>query len=141
MSKEDYMEFMKGSRDFGLVDLPEPLPEDQRKLAAFVMAVQATLVQLILEGVFNPAEQIHFMSHLQDFTARLYSGEGVKLEGVKQTLKVNSEAGKLFLSATEDAFINGHENFLEIKRISKQIVEEAEQNKEQENVSTKPTLH
>lgn len=113
---EDLKDFMENRVDFGTKPLEYPLTDDQKKLAAFAMALNASIVQFINEGLFPESQQMHFMGHLQDFMARLHAGEGVKMPNTSQTLQVNSKAGTLFFEASNDAFANGSKNWQEIQQ-------------------------
>lgn len=142
--KTDNTKFRENLQDFGKEPTDFPLDPNQKKLAAIAMGVQAAIIQFILEGLIPLSEQLHFMTHLQDFTARIYSGESLKFDGTGQTLQINSKAGTLFYQAAEEALENGHKNYEKLKEMTKAVNEQnAEANlTEQDNhVSTKPTLH
>lgn len=143
MSPEDVKAFMRGEYDFGERPATVALSEDQKKLAALGMAVNATLVQFIQEGIIPYDQQIHFMGHLQDFANRLYNGESIKMPDTRQTLQVNSQGGNLFYEASLDALTQGSANWEKIKDLGRKAHEEQQaqgQPAEQDNVS-KPTFH
>lgn len=144
-------EFMDNTKDFGLVPLSEPMSDADRKVASMLMATNAALMQLILEGVMPPAEQLHFMIHLQEFANRIYKGEAVKLPTVAQTLAVDSIGGKMFLGSANVALTDGVNNANRIrealkdanaqyeKQVSRLTDNDEQTNKEVKDV--KPTLH
>lgn len=111
-------DFMENKKDYGKEPLDEPLTVEQKKVAALSMGMNAAVIQFILEGHLKQEEQLHFMMHVQDFTARLYSGEEINFDGVTQTLSLNSVAGKLYAEAGEEALLHGHENFNKIKELA-----------------------
>lgn len=119
-TKSDLEDFMLNRSDFGEKPLDYPLSSDEKKIAVMGMAVNATIVQLINEGLFPSEQQIHFMGHLQDFMDRMYNGEGIKLPNTQQTLQINSKAGTLYFEAMNHAFTNGSKNFSELKRLSEE---------------------
>lgn len=138
-NKEDNVRnFIDNIKDFGKEPASKVLTDDQKKLAALSMAMNAAVIQFILEGIIPLDQQLHFMSHLQDFAARIYGGEDFRMEGVTHTLQVNSKAGNLFYDAVEDALKNGHENYLKIKRLS---AEAQSANPQTEQNIVKPTVH
>lgn len=108
-------EFQEGDRDFGLEPPDTPLTEEEKKLAALTMGMNAAVVQFISEGIIPAEQQGHFMMHLQDFTALIYAGEKLNIDGTNQTLALNSVLGRLFSTAAAEALINGHKNFERIK--------------------------
>lgn len=115
MSNEDIRNFNQNSIDYGAVPLDVALTSEQKKIATLSMALNATLVQFINEGLFSPDQMIHFIGHLQDFTQRIYEGENLQIPNTHQTLQINSKAGMLFAEATESAFLHGKETFIKIK--------------------------
>ncbi len=140
----DVSDFMSNRFDFGTKPADIELNDWQKKLAALAMGMNAALVQFILEGIIPNAEQIHFMGHLQDFTARIYAGESVKMPSTGQTLQINSKAGNLFYTAAEEALANGRKNIEELKRLSQELREQQAEGKSEQNpnVSTpKTTVH
>jgi len=137
-------DFMTGNVDYGRVALETPLTDEEKKMAAFGMAINAALIQFILEGIIPIEHQIHFMVHVQDFAAKLYAGEEVRFPDVKQTLALNSEAGRMYAMAAEDALNNGTKNFDKIRELSRAVREQNEQtNKDGETPSldTPRTFH
>lgn len=143
---KDEDNFTVGKVDLGTQPALYPLTDDQKKLASVAMAVNATLVTLIAEGIFPIDHQVHFMGHFQDFMDRIYNGEGVKLDNVNQTLQVNAKTGNLFFEATNNAFYNGSKNFADLKEVSKEMVRRmnAENGASPTIVGepvSKPTLH
>lgn len=139
MKKEDIKAFMENAKDFGLEPASSVLEEWQKKVAALSMGMNAAIVQLILEGSIKPEEQVHFMLHMQDFTARIFAGEKLKLPSTGQTLDINSKAGNLFFEAGEDALVNGSKNYARIKDMVND-----ETRKDQayaEPAISKPTVH
>lgn len=134
----DLEEFMTNRFDFGERSADVELTDDQKRLAAIAMAINATIVQLINEGYFQPDQQIHFMGHLQDFMDRIYHGEGVKMPNTDQTLQVNSKAGNLFFTAMSNAFENGSAHFAEIKRVSQEMVKKMQEENQADPVSDRP---
>lgn len=146
MDREKIKQFMDGQADFGLLPSDGPLTEDQKRLSALGMAMNAAVVQFINEGLFPIEEQLHFMGHLQDFAARIYRGESLKLPNTNQTLQINSKAGNTFYEASVDALDNGVENFAKMKELSRKMAEAMEQGdpnvREQSAVNpSKPTVH
>lgn len=145
--EDDVREFLNTKKDFGLEPSDTVLTDEQKKLSILSMALNATLVQFVLEGLFLPEQQLHFMGHLQDFANRLYNGESIKLPQTSQTLQINSKAGTLFYNATNIAFTSGSENFAAIKRAMQEVQQQQQDNNplgqtEQINNDTaKPTLH
>jgi hypothetical protein len=140
MKKDDIEDFMDNIKDFGKEPAERALTENEKKLAALAMGMNAAIVQFINEGIIPLEEQIHFMLHLQDFTARIYNGEDLKIPRTNQTLQINSKAGNLFLEAAEEALINGHKNYKSINEKLKALEPNIE--KEHENVTEdKRTLH
>jgi len=113
--KDEVRQFMEAAIDYGKKPLEAPLTEEQKKLAALGMAINATIVQFVLEGILPEGEQMHFMMHLGDFAERLYKGELLKMPGTQQTMSVNSEAGRLYALAAEQELNHGHETFLKLK--------------------------
>ncbi len=139
----DVKDFMSNRFDFGTKPSDIELNDWQKKMAALAMGMNAALVQFILEGIIPHAEQIHFMGHLQDYTARIYAGESIKLPGTDQTLQINSKAGNLFYTAAEEALANGRKNFEELKKLSQELrAQQVDENTEQNpNVQPKITVH
>lgn len=138
-------QFYDKTVDLGSLPPAEPLTDGDKKLAAITMAINAALIQFIAEGVIENGQQIHFMAHLQDFTARIYGGEEVRLNNTPHTLKVDSLVGTLFAKAAEDAFIHGHENYLSFKKaVDEASAQTAQDNQDNEGVpfvQSKPTVH
>lgn len=142
MKTEDMRQFMDRKFDFGKAPVDYPLTEDQKQISVLAMAINAAIVQLILEGLFPADEQLHLMGHLQDFANRLYNGESILMPGTGQTLQVNSKAGNLFYEASIEAFKNGTQNFEKVKQVAKELAEERQDNNPtQEQFNAKPTLH
>lgn len=140
MNKDDIDEFRSGV-DFGDKPLKAPMSDLERKIASIAMAIQATMIQLIIENAFDEKQQVHFMVHLQDFMQRLYDGEALNFPDVSQTLKVDSGSGSLFLDAVNEGIKHGHEKFMAIQEEGKRMV--AAQQTEQDNGNAEPkhTLH
>lgn len=117
-------QFMDNEKDYGLEPISEPIPDAERKLASLLMATNATVMQLINEGVLDPPQMLHFMIHLQEFANRIYKGETVKLPGVPQTLAVDSIGGKLFVQSANIALTEGVQNAINIREALKEAQEQ-----------------
>lgn len=137
--------FYESGEDFGKKPLDAPLTDEQKKVGAMAMAMNAAVVQLVLEGVLAPEEQLHFMLHFNDFAERIYGGEEIQMLGTVQTFAVNSEAGKLYAEATEEALKNGHKNYVKIKQRQQEYLERKSAAEQTNNLegdpNVKPTLH
>lgn len=138
--KDEVEMFMKNDLDFGATPLEYELTPEQKKIAAMGMAVNATVIQLISEGIFPLEHQIHFMGHLQDFMDRIYKGESLRLPNVSQTLQVNSKAGNLFYEAANVAFEKGSESFQHMKDISQEMVKAMQDGDEPSAENSNPDL-
>lgn len=125
MDKEEIKSFNTGEFDFGLVPADRELNEHEKRLASVTMAVNAAIVQFVIEGIIPFEEQVHFMGHLQDFISRIYRGDAVKLPGTAQTLALNSKAGNIFYEAAINALEHGEENFQKLQAIRAKWAEEA----------------
>lgn len=145
MDQKRINEFMQNKADYGEVPADYVLTEDQKRLAALAMGINAAVVQFILEGFIPIDEQIHFMGHLHDFTNRIYNGEALKMPSTTQTLNINAKSGTLFFEAAEDALKNGTENFHKLRELGAKLAEAAKQdnveNSTMEQQNVKPTLH
>jgi hypothetical protein len=141
--KEEIEEFYKRSADFGKEPLAEPLTDVERKQATLAMAVNAALIQFVLEGLLSPADQLHFMVHVSDFSERLYKGEEIKFPGAEQTMSVNSRAGWLYNAATDESFRNGSKSLADFKAAIAEYEAKQQTNKDEENgiVPAKYTVH
>lgn len=97
------------STDLGKVAAQTYMDDKARAVAALQIGVNATLQQLIKEGVFDPHQVDHFLIHLSDFSARLYAGEDVNVipenaeyqtnrgqKIVRQTFRVDSRIGEFY---------------------------------------------
>lgn len=113
--------FMENAKDFGKEPPSRPLTDEEKKLASLSMGMNAAVIQFIIEGVIPHEEQLHFMMHVQDFTARLYAGEELRFDTVSQTLSINSVAGELYATAANEALINGHKNYNRIKELANEV--------------------
>lgn len=133
----DISKFNSGDLDFGNSPPSYELSIDQKKLAALAMAIQATVVQFVNEGLFDPTQQVHFMGHLQDFINRLYIGETMNLPNTKQTLQINSKVGNLFFEATNGAFTEGSARWAKIKEMSQEAAKQAERSNVTEDAKPK----
>lgn len=140
---EDVKNFNLGNFDFGEKPADYELSPDQKRIAAMSMGINAAIVQFVLEGYIPYDQQVHFMGHLQDFTSRIYRGESVKMPGTKQTLKLDSKAGTLFLEAAINALEHGEENFKKLNEWAKELEQrKAEGNDDPVPTEAKPqTLH
>lgn len=107
MTIEELKSAHADGRDLGKEPSSRALTEVERKLIASSMAVNASIVQFMLEGIVPAEEQVHFMIHYADFLARLYAGEDVKINGIPSTFSVDSKAGELYLEAVEEALKHG----------------------------------
>lgn len=147
MQNSDFEKFMHNAEDYGVKPIDKPLEEQQRKLVALAMAVNAAVIQFVNEGILEPAQQIHFMMHVQDFANQLIDGGKLRLENTPQTLAVDSAAGRLYHTATEIAFKHGSENFARLKELGRQqAMQNNDANFDPEtngdaNVGSKTTLH
>lgn len=139
MNEKELENFVKNVTDFGTTPSDVELTPEQKKLSTISMAVQATIVQFINEGLIPIDQQLHFMGHLQDFANRIYNGESIKLPNTQQTLQINSKAGTLFHAVTENALVNGSANFSELKRVSQEYAQLQEQGQTEQ--SGKRTLN
>lgn len=138
MKTDDMKDFIEGKVDFGKVEPDFPMTEDQRQIAALTMATNCALVQLVLEGSIEPEQQMHFMSHLQDFAERIYGGESITFESNKdQTLQLNSKAGTLFYEAAMEALKNGHKNFKQLSELGRKIAAARNANPDQPDDANK----
>jgi len=120
-------DFMTGAVDYGRVPPTRELSEEEKKIATFTMAANAAVIQFMLEGIIPIEHQIHFMVHMQDFTARLWKGEEIRFPDVKQTLSLDSEAGRMYADAASDALLNGSKNYKAVKELSAAVKESREQ--------------
>lgn len=83
------------------------LTDSERQIASLVLATNTAVIQFIMEGLLKPADQAHFMVHLQDAYARLYTRDDVIVHGERIELSVDSKAGELALTAIANAVNRG----------------------------------
>lgn len=141
MPNDNVKEFNANTKDFGLEPLTFEMSEPDKKLSALFLAINASLAQFVLEGILTPADQVHFVVHMQDFAAKLYTGEVIKIDGVNQTLNVNSLIGKIFLDEANDALLNGKENVSKMRKAIDELAKEQGADKQtnlDESASEKP---
>jgi hypothetical protein len=121
--REKFRKMMEGldfSEDLGKQPAQAHMDETAQKLSALYLAINATLQQLIKEGVFDPKEIDHFLLHFSDFASRLFAGESVSVyknkedmvtsTGVKitnQSFSVNSRIGELYKNMAELVLVEG----------------------------------
>jgi hypothetical protein len=126
-SENDMKDFMTNVKDFGKEPATRELTDSEKRFAAISMAVNATVVQFINEGILPIGEQMHFMQHLQDFAERLYRGESLKLANTGQTLQINSKSGNMFFDAGTEAVENGHKNYVKINNLMRDLASKVQQ--------------
>lgn len=114
-------DFFNSKEDFGSEPASEPMSDANKRLVAVFMAVNATLLQFVNEGVLPAEEQMHFMNHFQDFVNRIYKGEALTFSGVKHTLNVNSRLGSELLGSVDNMLEHGHEQYIRVVNMVKQM--------------------
>lgn len=122
-SKPTIEDFMDNLKDFGKEPLETPLTEQERRLATVAMAYNAAIIQLSNEGIIPPGQEIHFQMHAMDFINRLWNGEAINFPNTPQTLKVDSQTGKLYADASEQYLTRGTEFYKNIRNILQEVVE------------------
>ena len=116
-------DILENKIDVGLLPTTEPMTDEQKKLGAFMMAINLTLVQLILEGALPPGQELHFLGHLSDYLNRLMNGEKIRIPHNSNTFNVNGLIAEVFYKATERAMTRGSEDFAEMKRLFKEAAD------------------
>lgn len=116
---KEIREMLDAAVDNGLRAPSRVFVDSERKLGALTMGANLALIQFVTEGILPAEQQAHFMMHLQDFAARLYSGENVALpdaevidlntgkEAINQTFSVDSKLGEVYIAAAELALTDG----------------------------------
>lgn len=141
MRKDEFMELIQSDVDLGKEPTKVVFTKAEEELIAFAQAVQAGMIQFVLEGIIPSSEQAHFIIHLQDFMARLYAGENISFDGIKQSFSVNSRNGELFLGAVREAFKNGRVEHKETAATSDNTTDQFIEEAENAAPVTKVTLH
>ncbi len=125
LALSNHFRAMDFTKDQGVAPA-EGMSEEQRMLSTLLLAVNASLVQLLGEGVISGGDMTHFLMRFNDFANRLYKGEKVTFpfhvkqasagdDQVPQTLAVNSKMGELYALAAEWAMQHGSEVYKEAK--------------------------
>lgn len=135
--EKDY--FIQGA-DYASKPLDYPLDENQKKLAALTMAVNAAMIQLVLEGSFDPREQMHFMSHLAEFADKAFHDEEITFPDAPP-MKLNSKLGTMFYEAAEKALKEGRKVHQEVRDAAQKFIQNQPEEQGDPDLSPKRTLN